>query len=42
MEYRVVDQYGHLLGTVFIPWDEQWIVKRTILCSFTWKEVVIF
>jgi len=41
MTYTVIDDWGNELGEVFIPWEELAEVKRTILCTISWKQIIL-
>lgn len=41
MTYQLIDDYGNELGEVFIPWEDLQEVKRSVLCTISWKQLIL-
>lgn len=39
MKYRISDEFGHPIAEMFIPWDDLWHLKRTLLVSVGFGEI---
>lgn len=41
MTYTLIDDWGNEIGEVFIPWDELHEVKRTLVCTISFKQIIL-
>ena len=40
--FRVTDEFGHYICEIDVPWEELYWIKKNILCSVQFGQLIIY